>query len=101
IVATGEFNGRDNAVVHALRLALTPTYPELDRFDLTNFTVRILDSEQGTDAVTWVLVETDDTEHDVTWRTVGLGPNIIKASWEALVDAVVYGLMRLGIKTRG
>ena len=101
IVVTGEGNGPVNALDFALRRALTPTYPEIERFDLVDFKVRILDTEQGTDAVTRVLVETADTEDDATWRTVGLGPNIIEASWEALVDAVVYGLMRLGIEKRG
>lgn len=101
VVVTGEGNGPVNALDYALRAALTPTYPELERFDLVDFKVRILDTEQGTDAVTRVLVETVDNEDDVTWRTVGLGPDIIEASWEALVDAVVYGLMRLGIEKRG
>lgn len=101
VVATGVGNGPVNALDHALRQALLPIYPQIARFDLIDFKVRILDTEHGTDAITRVLVETRDTESDRTWRTVGLGPNIIEASWEALVDSVVYGLLHAGVERQG
>ncbi len=97
-VSTGEGNGPVNALDQALRLALTRIYPEIDRFELTDFKVRILDTEQGTDSTTRVLVVTTDGEH--TWSTVGVGPNIIEASWEALLDAHVYGLLHAGVEPR-
>jgi 2-isopropylmalate synthase len=100
VVATGEGNGPVNALDHALRKALTPTYPEIGRLELIDFKVRIMDTQHGTDAVTRVLVETTDSGAETTWRTVGVGPNIVEASWEALVDSVVFGLLRAGVPNR-
>lgn len=100
MVATAEGNGPVNALDAALRKAVAPTYPEIDRFELIDFKVRILDTAHGTDAVTRVLVETMDTGAETTWMTVGVGPNVIEASWEALVDSIVYGLVRAGVPNR-
>ena len=100
VLATGEGNGPVNALDHALRKALAACYPEIGRFELIDFKVRIMDTQHGTDAVTRVLVETMDTEAETTWRTVGVGPNLIEASWEALVDSVVYGLLHSGVDHR-
>ncbi|WP_245993420.1 citramalate synthase [Xylanimonas allomyrinae] len=97
-VSTGEGNGPVNALDQALRGALTGTYPEIARFELTDFKVRILESEQGTDSTTRVLVVTTDGER--TWSTVGVGPNVIEASWEALLDAHVFGLLQAGVDPR-
>jgi 2-isopropylmalate synthase len=97
-VATGEGNGPVNALDHALRKALMPVYPELEKLELVDYKVRILDSSHGTDAVTRVLIETSDTER--SWETVGVGPNIVEASWRALCDGLVYGLMRQGVPHR-
>ncbi len=97
-VATGEGNGPVNALDHALRLALRPVYPELDTLELVDFKVRILDASHGTDAVTRVLIETADTS--TTWTTVGIGANIVEASWEALCDGLVYGLRRQAVSRR-
>lgn len=98
VVATGEGNGPVNALDAALRLALTPTYPQLAAFDLIDFRVRILDSAHGTDASTRVLIETADDSR--TWTTVGVGPNLVEASWEALTDGFIYGLLRRGVLAR-
>ncbi|MCV2394033.1 citramalate synthase [Actinotalea sp. M2MS4P-6] len=100
MLATGEGNGPVNALDHALRKAVEPTYPEVGRFELIDFKVRILDTEHGTDATTRVLVETMDTDAETTWMTVGVGPNLVEASWEALVDAITYGLLRAGVPNR-
>ena len=100
MVATDEGNGPVNALDQALRKAVRATYPEIDRFELIDFKVRILDTEHGTDAITRVLVETMDTGAETTWMTVGVGPNIIEASWEALVDAIVFGLLHAGVENR-
>ncbi|MBO0607518.1 citramalate synthase [Myceligenerans salitolerans] len=95
IVATGEGNGPVDALDRAVRQALTSVYPELRRFELIDFKVRILDTDQGTDARTRVLVETADGER--SWSTVGVGPNVIEAAWEAVTGAYVYGLIKAGV----
>ena len=100
VLATGEGNGPVNALDHALRKAIAATYPEIERFELIDFKVRILDTQHGTDATTRVLVETMDTEAEATWMTVGVGPNIVEASWEALVDSITFGLLRAGVTDR-
>jgi 2-isopropylmalate synthase len=86
-----EGNGPVNALDIALRKALQPTYPQLGNFHLADYKVRILDGENGTEAITRVLIDT----HNGTkrWSTVGASGNIIEASWHALADSVEYGLM--------
>ena len=97
-VSTGEGNGPVDALNHALRHALLGVYPELEPFVLIDFKVRILDSQLGTDAVTRVLIET--TDGSSSWSTVGVGPNLIEASWEALTDSVIWGLYKAGVPAR-
>ena len=96
-VTVGEGNGPVNALDHALRTALAKVYPHIEHFELTDYKVRIMDASHGTDAVTRVLITTVDTQSGRTWRTVGVGPNMIEASWEALTDALLYGLLKLGV----
>jgi 2-isopropylmalate synthase len=98
IVATGEGNGPVNALDAALRLALLRVYPELADFELIDFKVRILDTTHGSDAITRVLIET--TDGNTAWSTVGVGPNLIEASWEALTDSAIWGLRNRGITPR-
>lgn len=93
-VSTAEGNGPVNALDTALRAALEKAYPGLSDLDLVDYKVRILDGKQGTGAVTRVLVETSDGRS--RWDTIGVDENIIAASWEALQDAVSYGLRRQG-----
>ena len=88
----GEGNGPVDALDHALRKALTKFYPEIAKVMLTDFQVRILDPEEATGAKTRVLIESGDGKE--VWGTVGVSPNIIEASWEALVDSVEYKLFR-------
>ena len=97
-VQTGEGNGPVNALDHALRACLATVYPELEKFELIDFKVRILDASHGTDAVTRVLIETSDGT--TTWTTIGVAANIIEASWMALVDSITYGLLRGGVEPR-
>ena len=92
ILTVGEGNGPVNALDHALRQAIVQAYPEVAKFELIDYKVRILDQGHGTDAVTRVLIETSDGES--SWVTVGVGANVIEASWEALLDGVVFGLRR-------
>ena len=98
VIATGEGNGPVNALDHALREALADAYPELAAFELIDFRVRILDASHGTDAITRVLIETSD--ENGTWQTVGVAPNIVHASWTALVDSFTYGLLKAGVEPR-
>ena len=92
VVAVGEGNGPVNALDQALRQAIEQAYPAVDSFELIDYRVRILDQGHGTDAVIRVLIETTDGREP--WVTVGVGHNIVEASWEALVDAVTFGLRR-------
>ncbi len=91
IVATAEGNGPVNALDGALRGAIGPTFPALDHIHLTDYRVRVLDTGRGTGAVTRVLVDTTDGER--TWTTIGVSENIIEASWQALYDSIVFGLL--------
>ncbi len=80
-----------NAIDTALRSALNGAYPELDRVHLTDYKVRILDGAGATGAVTRVLLDATDGERD--WTTIGVSANIIEASWRALEESLVYGLL--------
>jgi 2-isopropylmalate synthase len=91
-VVTGEGNGPVNALDFALREAIGQAYPEVAKFELIDYKVRILDQGHGTDAITRVLIETSDGES--SWVTVGVGANVIEASWGALVDGMTFGLRR-------
>ena len=86
-----EGNGPVNALDTALRKALLPRYPLLDKFQLADYKVRILDGNNGTAATTRVLIDTQNGAR--RWTTVGASANIIEASWRALADAVEYGLV--------
>ncbi|MFI7587805.1 citramalate synthase [Spongisporangium articulatum] len=97
-VATAEGNGPVSALDHALRSALLPVYPELDGIRLSDFKVRIIDASIGTDAVTRVLIETRGPNS--VWETVGVGPNIVEASWKALLDGFTYGLLTQDVPSR-
>ena len=91
VVAQG--NGPVDALDAALRQALEPVYPLLQGVQLSDYKVRILTPEDGTKALTRVLIESKDTE-GLRWSTVGVAPNVIDASYLALQDSLVYRLMR-------
>jgi 2-isopropylmalate synthase len=91
IVATAEGNGPVNALDGALRSAIGAKFPVLDHIHLTDYRVRVLDTGRGTGAVTRVLVDTTDGQR--TWTTIGVSENIIEASWQALYDSIVFGLL--------
>ena len=93
VVTTAEGDGPVNALDRALRQALASTYPEVMHLRLTDYRVRVLDSSQGTAAVTRVLLEMTDGRE--AWGTIGVHENIIEASWEAVADGLVVGLLRL------
>ena len=93
-VATGEGAGPVGALDNALRMAIVAFYPEVADIELVDYKVRILDENVGTDAITRVVITTRDKRG--SWGTVGVSENIIEASWNALVDSIEYGLMRIG-----
>jgi len=86
-----EGNGPVNALDIALRKALAGYYPQIANFHLSDYKVRILDSDHGTEATTRVLIDTRNNTS--RWSTVGAGTNIIEASWRALADSIEYGLV--------
>ena len=86
-------NGPVNALSMALRKALFSTYPHLSSIHLTDYKVRILDGENGTEARTRVLIDFIDEATEERWSTVGASTNIIEASWRALTDSYEYALL--------
>ena len=90
-VHTAEGNGPVNAIDVALRTALANAYPQLDRVHLTDYKVRILDGATATGAITRVLIDFADGSR--TWTTIGVSSNIIEASWRALEEGLVFGLL--------
>jgi len=94
VVAVAEGNGPVNALDSGLRSAIGGHYPQLGGVHLVDYRVRVLDTGKGTGAVTRVLIDTSDGER--VWTTIGVSENIIEASWQALFDSIVYGLLHAG-----
>ncbi len=92
--SVGEGNGPVNALDRALRRDLGRYQKYIETIELVDYKVRILTG--GTEAVTRVLVETHDTATGARWLTVGVSPNIIDASFEALLDSINYKLVKDG-----
>jgi 2-isopropylmalate synthase len=96
LISAGEGSGP----VHALDVALRKDLGKYQRYikglELTDYRVRILDG--GTEAVTRVLIESRD-EKGERWMTVGVSPNIIDASFQALMDSIIYKLVKAGATT--
>jgi 2-isopropylmalate synthase len=95
LISAGEGNGPVNALDVALRKDLGKYQKHIDGLKLTDYRVRILNA--GTEAVTRVLIESED-EAGERWTTVGVSSNIIDASFQALMDSIVYKLVRSGAK---
>jgi 2-isopropylmalate synthase len=91
IIRTAEGNGPVNALDKALREAIGAKYPQVSSIHLTDYKVRVLDTQKATGAVTRVLLDSTNGERD--WSTIGVSENIIDASWQALFDSIVYGLL--------
>jgi 2-isopropylmalate synthase len=92
VIETAEGNGPVHALDAALRKALTPYLSWLDSVELSDYKVRILPGNPGTDATTRVLLESSDGERE--WTTVGVHPNIVEASWLAMCDALIHKNLR-------
>jgi len=89
-VADGD--GPVNALDAALRRALAGFFPRLEKVQLVDYKVRIIDGAAGTAAKTRVLITSTDGKRE--WGTVGVSENIIEASLQALVDSMEYALLR-------
>ncbi|HZH26836.1 MAG TPA: citramalate synthase [Azospirillaceae bacterium] len=94
-MTVAEGNGPVNALDTALRQALVPVYPILAGMRLVDYKVRILTPNDGTRAVTRVMIESEDGERH-RWRTVGISANVIDASYNALHDSLTWRLYRAG-----
>jgi len=92
VVMTREGDGPVSALDRALRAALIDAYPEVALIQLTDYRVRDLDSSDGTSARVRVLCEHSDGTS--AWGTIGVHENIIDASWKAVVEGLVIGLLR-------
>lgn len=88
----GEGDGPVHALDTALRKALGFFYPDLNDIRLTDFKVRVVNTKEGTAARVRTVIDSQDSDGH-TWSTVGVSPNLVEASWQALVDSVEYGLM--------
>jgi len=98
LISAAEGNGPVNALDLALRKDLGKYQGYINRLELTDYRVRILNA--GTQAVTRVLIESRD-ETGERWTTVGVSPNIIEASFQALMDSIVYKLFKSGAPVTG
>ena len=95
----GQGNGPVNALDNALRQALRKFYPQIDEVKLLDYKVRVLGGGAGTEATVRVLIESGDGHE--RWGTVGVSPNVIEASWQALVDSIDYKLYKDRKRQRG
>jgi 2-isopropylmalate synthase len=93
-LTVAEGDGPVHALDQALRKALNRFYPSLSSIRLTDFKVRVVNVREGTAARVRTIVES--RSGDRSWATVGVSTNMIEASWHALVDGVIYGLLDSG-----
>ena len=89
-ITAAEGIGPVNALDNAVRKALSRFYPVINRMKLTDYKVRVLDSESATAAKVRVLIES--TDGNEVWTTIGVSTDIIEASWKALADSIEYRL---------
>jgi 2-isopropylmalate synthase len=93
MISAAEGNGPVNALDLALRKDLGKYQKYIEDLSLTDYRVRILNG--GTEAVTRVLIESEDGQGE-RWTTIGISANIIDASFQALMDSIVYKLVKSG-----
>jgi len=91
-ITAADSDGPVHAIDIALRKALNVFYPELMDTQLIDYKVRVLNSEAATGATTRVLIET--TDGDDSWFTVGVSPDVIEASRQALIDSIDYKILK-------
>ena len=93
--AEGADRGPVNALAKALAKDLGPYQDAIDDMKLVDFKVRI--TQGGTEAMTRVIIDSEDGQGR-RWSTVGVSPNIVDASFEALLDAVIWKFLRDGVR---
>ena len=98
-IESAEGQGPVGALDIALRKALANEYPELPDITLEDYRVRVLEENLGTGATVRVLIDSSNGQRE--WTTVGISDNIIEASWEALTDSLLYGLLHPREDTEG
>ncbi|RKX34948.1 MAG: citramalate synthase [Verrucomicrobia bacterium] len=99
IYTVAECTGPVGALDKALRLAVEKAFPRINEVLLKDYKVRILESNQGSNSRTRVLIESADKA--ARWGTVGVSGNIIEASWQAIRDSIDYKLFRDSLETPG
>ncbi len=97
--ATAQGNGPVHAMDQGLRSLIDKFYPSLEDVRLIDYKVRVLSSGSGTGSFVRVLIQS--TDGDEVWDTVGVNHNIIHASWDAMVDALEYKLVKDGVTPQG
>ncbi len=97
IHTVAEGTGPVDALDTALRKALVPLFPQLGKFRLADYKVRILDGDKGPAATTRVLVDSQNGKR--RWTTVGASRNIIEASYKALKDSFEFGILEVGYES--
>ena len=90
-IASG--SGPVNALDMALRGALIEQFADLNNIVLTDYRVRVVGSNKGTESLVRVIIESSDNTD--SWSTIGVSTDIIDASWKALIDSIEYKLMKL------
>ncbi len=93
VINAAEGNGPVNALDAALRKILVSHFPAIKDLTLTDYKVRILTPQDGTKAITRVMIESRDSKGN-SWNTIGISGNVIDASFNALHDSVTYKLMK-------
>jgi len=91
-ITAADGDGPVNALDKAVRKALERFYPQIKEMKLTDYKVRVLDSNSATAAKVRVLIESTDGKE--VWTTIGVSTDIVEASWKALVDSIEYKLMK-------
>jgi 2-isopropylmalate synthase len=92
-------NGPVHAMDNGLRQLIDKFYPTLKAVRLVDYKVRVLSDGEGTGSVVRVLIQSSDGEE--VWDSVGVSPNIIHASWDAMVDALEYKLVKDKVEPQG
>jgi 2-isopropylmalate synthase len=86
-----EGNGPVHALDRAVKKVLARFFPEIEDVHLVDYKVRVLDARRGTAAKVRVLVESSDGHQ--SWTTIGVSPNVMEASWNAIIDSVLYKML--------
>ena len=93
-LAVGEGVGPVDSLDVALRSAIERFFPEIHGVKLSDYKVRVINATEATHARVRVMIESYDAKDGVKWGTVGVNENIIEASWGALRDSIIYGILR-------